>query len=178
MIKAISERRTCRDFDPSKPVPRDILSKIVSAGVNAPTGINAQSFDFYVVSRQSALDAIAAAAFAQFPPEIVAKFGLSGPEKIFYGATAAIFLIPARKQAENCVNYDLGIITNSISLAATDLGVQSAIIGSVGECPLEVLKANLGQTVGGKPVAVALGYQKEGWAPAPRELTSPIRYLA
>jgi nitroreductase len=177
MFKASIERRTCRSFDPSKPVPRDILAKIAAAGANAPTGVDAQAFDVVVVTNAAALNTIAAASFEHVDPGLREKFKMPGPEVVFYGATAVVFIVEARKGAPNCVNYDLGIIAGSIALAAQDLGVQSAILGIVASCPVSVLQQTLGLSGGSVSIAVGLGYAAPGWTPPPRELVSPVKWL-
>jgi nitroreductase len=177
MIQAALERRTCRSFDSSKPVPRDVLEKIAAAAANSPTGCDMQWFDVYVVTNSSVLDTIAAAAFANVAPEIRERFKIAGPQAVFYGAPSAIFIVPARKDLPLCVNYDLGIIVESAALAATALGVQSAIIGLAGLCPAAVLKQALGLPNETTAIAVILGYQTADWKAAPRELTSPVRWV-
>lgn len=177
MFKATLERRTCRSFDPSKPVPRDLLAKIAGAGANAPTGVDAQPFDIVVVTNVAALNAIAAAAFEHVDQALREKFKMPGPQVVFYGAPAAIFIVAARQGNSNCVNYDLGIIAESVALAAQDLGVQSAILGMVGFCPATVLQQTLGLSDGSATIAVGLGYATPGWNPPPRELVSPVKWL-
>jgi nitroreductase len=174
MLQALSDRRTCRSFDPTKPIPRNILEQILSAGLNAPTGMNSQVFDFYIVTRPSSLSAISASAVAGLPPEL-ASF-IRGPESILYGAPAAILLVPARKTTF-CSSYDLGIISESIAVAAAALGLGSVILGIVRYCQAEALKQAVGPAVENVALGVGIGYAAADWSVKPRELTTPIRYV-
>jgi hypothetical protein len=47
--KALYERRTTRRFDPSRPVPREIVLELLDAALIAPTSCNLQMWDFIVV---------------------------------------------------------------------------------------------------------------------------------
>ncbi|MBI5582564.1 MAG: nitroreductase family protein [Deltaproteobacteria bacterium] len=49
LFTAIKERRSCRSFL-SDPVPEDVLEKIIEAGTWAPSPMNAQPWEFIVVT--------------------------------------------------------------------------------------------------------------------------------
>jgi nitroreductase len=177
MITALNNRRTCRSYDPSRPIPRATLEQIVNSAVNSPTGVDRQSFDFYVITKQSVIEAIAKGAFNTFPADLKEKLGLKGPESVFYHAPAVIMLVPAREERKNCVDFDLGIIANSICLAAESVGIQSGAVGLAGCCPPAELKEILGLKTETSAIGVALGYATADWKPAPRELKTPIRWI-
>lgn len=48
VLKAISERRSVRSYE-SKPVPKEIITKIIEAGNQAPSAMNSQPWRFVVV---------------------------------------------------------------------------------------------------------------------------------
>jgi nitroreductase len=48
---AINERRSCRDFDP-RPVPKDILQRLMTLACRAPSALNLQPWQFTVVLNQ------------------------------------------------------------------------------------------------------------------------------
>jgi nitroreductase len=177
MIASLRKRRTCRSFDPSRPISRTTLEQIVAAALNSPTGVDRQSFDFYVVTRLTAIEAIGKAAYDAFPDDMKGRLRLTGPENVFYHAPAVIVLVPAREERENCVNYDLGIICTAICLAAESVGVQSGIIGLAGFCPPAKLKGILGLKTETSAIAVALGYATADWKPNPRELRTDVRWI-
>lgn len=48
VLKAIEERRTVRNYE-QKPVPRDIINRIIEAANQAPSAMNSQPWRFVVV---------------------------------------------------------------------------------------------------------------------------------
>lgn len=52
---AIYKRRSVRAFDPNVAVPRDALDRIVAAGIEAPTGCNAQLRHFIIVDDEKVM---------------------------------------------------------------------------------------------------------------------------
>ena len=175
MFKAIEERRTCRQFDPSRAIPRDVIEKIARAGVNAPTGVDAQSFDLYFVSKQEILNRVATEAIKNLPPVFASK-NLQ-PENIFYRAPTVCFIVPAREERADCVNYDLGIIADSLCIEAQLSGVSSAIIGLAGCCPASVMKEVLGLQKEATAIGVCLGYAAPEWKPQEKEIRSKVHWI-
>jgi nitroreductase len=57
-LTAIMTRRSIRKYLP-KPVPDDLVQKVLAAGMNAPSAGNQQPWQFVVVNERTALDAIA-----------------------------------------------------------------------------------------------------------------------
>jgi nitroreductase len=174
MIDAISSRRTCRKFDPTKSIPKETIQVIANAGISAPTGCNCQSYDLVVCTNQDTLSQIAVHSAEALKGLYSAEFT---PEKIFYGAPVVIFVVPARKEYPPCVNYDQGIIADSICLAATTHRIASAIIGATQLISPHVFKEALHLPTETAALGVALGYAAADWAPAPREFTSPVKWI-
>jgi Nitroreductase len=56
-IDAIMTRRSIRDFQ-DKPVPKDIIKKLLAAAMNAPSAANQQSWQFVVVTDKKLLKAV------------------------------------------------------------------------------------------------------------------------
>jgi nitroreductase len=174
MFEAITKRRTCRKYDTSKPVARDTLQSIASAAINSPTGVDYQSYDLYVVTNQAVLTKVANASAealkGKLPFEIL-------PDKVFYGAPAVIFIVPARKEFPGCVKYDLGIIADSICLAAQTFGIASSIIGCSAYCTPSAFQEALGLPNETNALGVALGYPAADWTYPPKELTTNVRWI-
>ena len=63
--EAIQGRRSIRGFDTTRPVPREILEEILRLAVRAPSGENAQPWEFHVVTG-AVLDAIRASNTAYY----------------------------------------------------------------------------------------------------------------
>lgn len=57
-IEAINSRRSCKNFDPEKPVPEDIVQKICEAGTKAASGMNKQAAKIIVVNNKEIRDLI------------------------------------------------------------------------------------------------------------------------
>ena len=49
LVEAVYGRRATRAFSP-QPVPRAVLERLIDAAVQAPSAVNAQSWDFAVVA--------------------------------------------------------------------------------------------------------------------------------
>ena len=60
LFETIARRHSYRGPMQDKPVPREDLAKIVQAGIQAPSGYNAQTTEFVIVDDPSLLDEIAA----------------------------------------------------------------------------------------------------------------------
>ncbi len=65
LSKAIQGRRSIRKFDPSVPVSRDEVNKLLQAAVRSPSAGNAQPWHFVVVLNSSLRQGLAAAAMGQ-----------------------------------------------------------------------------------------------------------------
>ena len=131
MFEAISSRRSCRSFDSNKPVPKDVVDNIVKTALNSPTGCDFQSYDFLVVTNKEKLNEVAQCVSDSLKEHEKFKVFVKSPEQIFYGAPLVIFIVPAREFREDCFQYDLGIIGNSICLAAQLQGLSSVQVGFV-----------------------------------------------
>jgi nitroreductase len=59
-FSVVNSRRSVRKFT-SEPVPREVLEKIVAAGVEAPSGGNAQLRQYVIVDGSAAMDKLRAA---------------------------------------------------------------------------------------------------------------------
>lgn len=61
IFAAIKERRSCRAFSP-EPIPGEAIGKVLDAGVWAPSPMNAQPWEFIVISNQEIKEKIHAEA--------------------------------------------------------------------------------------------------------------------
>ena len=55
VLEAIQARHSVRDFV-SKPVPKDIIMKIMAVATRSPSGGNGQSWEIFVASRFATLN--------------------------------------------------------------------------------------------------------------------------
>ena len=105
-LTAIAARRSVRKFN-SKPVPKDILEKIVDAGRLAPTARNEQPWEFIVVTDRDMLKKIG-------------EITDNGKFIIDAGACIAVICAATKYYLE-----DGCAATENILIAATALGIQS-----------------------------------------------------
>lgn len=111
-IEAINSRRSCKKFDPDKPVPEDIVKQICDAGTKAASGMNKQAAKIIVVNNKEVRDMI-----SQKNSEIFGR-GSADP---FYGAPTIICVV-ANKDVYTYV-YDGSLVLGNMMLAAEELGI-------------------------------------------------------
>ena len=59
MLKEIAERRSCKRFNPNKPVSKEDIDKIIQAGLLAPSGMNKQSGIVIAITNKEIRDKLA-----------------------------------------------------------------------------------------------------------------------
>jgi len=120
----ILSRRTIRQFAP-RPVPREILEKIVNAGRLAPSAANLQPLEFIVVDddtvRSRILPSLKWAAY--IAPEGDPKSGNEPRAYIFTLINAAI--------RDKKYEYDVGAAMENMILAALSEGIASCWLISI-----------------------------------------------
>jgi len=163
VFEAIEGRRSIRRFQ-GRPLPGDILERILGAAVKAPSAGNAQPWRFIVVQGERLKEELVEAALGQ-------GFLAQAPAVVVVCAD----LIRARraygKRGEElyCVQDTAAAIQNML-LAAHALGVGSCWVGAFSE---EGVRRILSLPAGLRPVAlVPLGYPAEKPPPRPRR---PLR---
>lgn len=114
-LEVMESRSSCRKYT-DKPVPRDVIEKIVRAGTYAATGMGKQSPVILVVDNKELRDRLskmnAAVMNADMDP--------------FYGAPQVIVVL-ADKNVATYV-YDGSLVMGNMMNAAEDLGVSSCWI--------------------------------------------------
>jgi len=89
VVNTILERRSCRKYD-KRPIPHDVLERIVEAGRKAPTAMDRQELRFYVVQS----------------PEVTQRIGME---------THEIAIKTATRLADRCEQMNL---TNAVTCDA------------------------------------------------------------
>jgi nitroreductase len=113
---AITARRNVREFD-DRPVPRELLERILEAGRRAPSARNWQPWDFVVVTDREQLSELA-------------KVSPAAGHVATSAATIALILPDTDdRAARDRSQYDLGQATMAMLIAAADLGVGSGHAG-------------------------------------------------
>lgn len=160
---AIITQRAVREFD-GRPVPEDLLERLLEAGRRAPSSKNTQPWEFVVVTDRALLRSLA---------EVGRYAGHLATAPM---AIAFVTEDPADPEALAKILYDVGHATQSMMLLATELG-----IGSVHAA---VYDRDLAAHLLGLPpgrrcdFAISLGYPvRAGLLDAPRRKV-PRRALA
>lgn len=127
--KAIMGRRSVRDYE-TKPIPQEILAKILKAGAMAPSARDAQPCKFIIIeNRQKMLE------IAEKVKRKLTSLGMGSwlaerakikPDVIFHGAPLLILIVAEKgDRAET----DCGLAAQNMMLRAYDLGLGSCFIG-------------------------------------------------
>ncbi len=171
VIENIMSRRSIRNYRPAA-VGRDTLNKIMECGINAPNGMNRQSWEIRIADTPEAMESICESMVQANPdiaPEIV--------KGCFRGAPVMIFI--ANDTSYDCSAIDCGLLSENIMLSAWSLGVGSVCLGS----PVRFLKNSekaletLAFSEGYDPViCIGLGYPDEKPEAKPRDI-SKFRYI-
>ena len=112
-LKVLETRRSCRNFDPAKPVSDEAVQAIVKAGTYAPTGRGLQSPIIIAVSNKKLRDEISA--------ENARIMGVDCDP--FYGAPV-ILIVLADKDIPTYI-YDGTLVMGNLLNAAESLGINS-----------------------------------------------------
>ena len=127
VLKAISERYSCRAFTDEKPSD-DIINAIAKAAVEAPSGMNKQGWRVIVVKDSALIKEIDADGMATLKAQedqsaYERMMGRGG--KLLYNAPCMIVVVNEAGGSE----LDVGLVSQNVTLAATSLGLGSIIVG-------------------------------------------------
>lgn len=159
-------RQSCRAFT-GAPVPRDVLEKICSAALLAPSACNAQPWKLVAVTgdkiREVApcLQGMGMNKFASDAGALVA---------VCAGKSNASAKAGGKMVGTDFTANDLGILTAHLVLVAEAAGVQSCILGWRSEKKLCAALALPEKTF--IPAVVALGYAPAGYELRPKKRKS------
>ncbi len=124
VIETIMSRRSIRKYKP-QPVPRDTMKMILECGINAPNGMNKQSWAIRVVDNPEYINGITEV-FKKKNADRVA----SDPnfKNMFRNAPTVVFI--ANDQSYDCSQIDCGLLGENMILAAWSMGIGSCCLGS------------------------------------------------
>lgn len=112
--RLIEQRESVRSYDPKKPVPPDVLERILNAGRIAPSAANRQPWTFVVVSFEEKLQAVRPCyqrSWFQHAPHIL----------VIVGDRSKAWV--RQKDGINSIETDLAIAMDHIILAAENEGI-------------------------------------------------------
>lgn len=123
-LKAIWTRKSTRSYKP-KQIPEDVLQTILKAGCAAPAAMaRYDAMHITVVQKQELLDRI-----NQITAEAI--FKASGEwENTDFGAKTLLLVSSTPIHRVGTDHANVGIVVENMVLAATDLGVDSLILGA------------------------------------------------
>lgn len=117
----VASRKSVRGYDPSRPVPQEVLARILEAGRLAPSAKNLQPFKFLVVSSPEMLAAVRPCYekewFRQAPHILIVK-----------GDRNAAWVRPS--DSWNSLETDMAIAMDHLVLAAHAEGVATCWISA------------------------------------------------
>lgn len=163
-IETIMARRSIRNYKPAA-VSRDTLNKIMECGINAPSGMNRQSWEVRIADKPEVMEKIVKAMAASNPD--VNPAAIKG---CFRGAPVMVFI--ANDPSYDFSPIDCGLLSQNIMLSAWSMGVGSVCLGS----PVRFLFNSpeamemLGFSEGYRPIiCIGLGYADESPEAKPRD---------
>ena len=124
--KILSERQSCRKYDPSRDVEEDKLSRVLEAGRLAPSACNGQPYFFTVCRGESAravAKAVSGMGMNRFTADVPVFIVISERP---YVATAAL---GAKAKGNDYRSIDIGILSAYITAEATAQGLSTCILG-------------------------------------------------
>lgn len=138
LLEIIKKRRTIRKYRP-EPIPDDYVHKVIDAARWAPSGANTQPWEFVVVTDREVKKQMGLTVSGA-----VARGGREGkvpPQPFFEGAPVLIVVCGDPRVLEACPKGDIreelfissmGAAIQNMLLAATALGLEGSVWGTVG----------------------------------------------
>jgi len=147
VIENIKSRRSIRNFQ-DRPIPDDVVDKIVEAGRFAPSALNRQPWKFIVIRDRKVIDELSGTAYSRIK-RLYPLLGLLGifkrsfreerfksamkktvestSEAIFYRAPLVIII--ANDTSFDNTQIDCSLAAQNMMLAANSLGIGSCFVG-------------------------------------------------
>lgn len=129
VLKTISQRYSCRDYSNVLP-PDDVLNAIAEAAIQSPSAMNNQPWHIIVVKNKELLndlDREALYILSKMEDQSAYQRMMSRGGRLFYNAPC-MYLILKKPGSD----LDCGIVSQTIALAATSLGLSNVICGLAG----------------------------------------------
>jgi nitroreductase len=174
LMSIIKGRRSIRRFQ-DKPIPEGYLQEILEAVQWSPSWANTQCWEIAVVKNREMKDRLNEALSPTNPakkglPDAPVVLAVCGKVK-----SSGYYKGEASTKLGDWLMFDLGIATQSICLAAHNLGLGTVIVGSIDH---DKAKQVLGVGEGYELVAlIPVGYPaKESSAPKRREVSEFTHY--
>ncbi len=169
VVKTIMERRSIRKYKPQS-VEREKMQTIVECGVNAPNAMNRQPWEVRVVDNPDFINGVTEL-YKKEQPKVAEDPNF---KNMFRNAPTVVFI--GRDVQSGSAEFDCGLLSENMMLAAQSMGIGSCCLGSPAAfmrspAAAEYLK-KLGFSEGYELLyCIAFGYPDEAPAAKPRDLT-------
>lgn len=129
----VEERQSDRKFDPEKPVPQELLMRVLNAARLAPSACNSQPWSFMVVTDEKLRHAVAQACSSRVLA--MNHFTRQAPVHVLILEDRANFAATGggKIKGVHYAHFDIGIAAAHLTLAATAEGLGSCIVGWLNE---------------------------------------------
>lgn len=174
VIENIMSRRSIRKYKPEA-VEREKMQTIVECGINAPNGMNKQSWEVRVVDNPEFINGLTEI-FKKENPKAAERPGF---KNMFNNAPTVVFI--ANDPKYDLSQIDCGLLGENMILSAWSMGIGSCCLGG----PVRFMKSpaaaeymkKLGFSEGYELLyAIAFGYPDETPSAKPREL-SKVKFV-
>lgn len=174
VIENIMSRRSIRKYKPEA-VEREKMQTIVECGINAPNGMNKQSWEVRVVDNPEFINGLTEI-FKKENPKAAERPGF---KNMFNNAPTVVFI--ANDPKYDLSQIDCGLLGENMILSAWSMGIGSCCLGG----PVRFMKSpaaaeymkKLGFSEGYELLyAIAFGYPDEVPAAKPRD-TSKVKFI-
>lgn len=174
VIETIMSRRSIRKYKDT-PVERQKMDTILQCGINAPNGMNRQSWEIRVVDSKEYIDGLTQLYLKENPKVAEEK----GFKNIFRNAPTVVFI--AADSAYELSQIDCGLLGENMVLSAWSMGIGSCCLGS----PVRFMKSETAKDYYDRLkfsegyellYAIAFGYPDETPEAKPRD-TDKIMYI-
>lgn len=174
VIENIMTRRSIRKYKPEA-VEREKMQTIVECGINAPNGMNKQSWEVRVVDNPEFINGLTEI-FKKENPKAAERPGF---KNMFNNAPTVVFI--ANDPTYDLSQIDCGLLGENMILSAWSMGIGSCCLGG----PVRFMKSpaaaeymkKLGFSEGYELLyAIAFGYPDEAPAAKPRN-TSKVKFI-
>ena len=169
-------RRSIRQYL-DKSVPKELVEKILNAGIWAPSGMNAQPWRFVVIENRDIINKLSKRTkeiLSKMPwPADIQEFLRSEKDTIFYNALLLILLcVPKMEEMRQINLLDCGLSAQNMFLTAYENCLGSCFIGFAWYLNQDpALLADLGIPTDHELIApMIFGYPAEDPKPKPRNL--------
>lgn len=122
VIETIMTRRSIRQYQP-QPVNRDTMQIILNCGINAPNGMNKQSWEVRVVDNPDFINGVTEL-YKKANPRVAEDPSF---KNMFRNAPTVVFI--ANDPSYNCSQIDCGLLGENMILSAWAMGIGSCCLG-------------------------------------------------